>query len=207
MIQQSGKCARIDRPQCGGRAVAIDRDPGPFKQKVVEQCVGRAGIAGDQRTVFDHVSDVGDAAEIDDERRSHKPSVSHKRLMINRNKRRALPAGSHIRRAQIRHDGNAERAGQRRAVADLHRQPHGRIVKNRLSMKADNIDRCFFDHIAPQKLVDCSNVTISHNLLGQQNGGWTLIPMRESFRLLKRMSQDGAICIGIWKITGSTDSF
>ena len=60
---------------------------------------------------------VGDAADV----LQHAPAlaVGKQHVIQQRNQRRALPAGQHIRRTEVRNHGNAERRGNRRRFARL----------------------------------------------------------------------------------------
>ena len=62
------------------------------------------------------------------------------RAVIDRHERRALPAGRDVGGAEIMHDRDMDRPGQRRAVADLHRQSLLRPVQHGLAVEADDID-------------------------------------------------------------------
>ena len=65
---------------------------------------------------------------------------AHQRAVIDRDQRRPLPARRDVGGTEIIDDGNAEPGGERRAVADLHRQPAGRRMKDGLAVKADEAD-------------------------------------------------------------------
>ena len=60
--------------------------------------------------------------------------------MIDRHQRRALPTRAHIGAAQIGDHGNAERAGQHRAVTNLPGPAPLGPVGNGMAMKADHPD-------------------------------------------------------------------
>ena len=108
--------------------------------EIIQQGVSRPGIAGHQVPVGRDPSDVGDAADVDDHDRAGQAALGDERAMIDRHQRRPLPAGGDIGGAEIEDHRQAEPLRQRRAVADLHRQPPLGCMEHGLAMEADEID-------------------------------------------------------------------
>jgi len=66
--------------------------------------------------------------------------------------RRTLSARRYVGRAEIGNNIQPKPARQQGAVADLPCAPFGRAMQNRVTVKADHIDRSFW--IFPEKLLD-----------------------------------------------------
>ena len=109
--------------------------------QIVKQRVARPDIARLQRSVGANSGDIGDAADIDHCDITRQAGATDQRLMENRNQRRPLTAGRHIGGAHVEHHRYCEPLSQDPTVADLNRHaPLGR-VQDRLSVKADEVDR------------------------------------------------------------------
>ena len=83
---------------------------------------------------------LADAADIDHDDRPLPLQRLGQRAVIDRHKRRALPAGFDVGGAEIVHDRDMDRLGERGRVADLHRQLSLGPVQHGLAVKADDID-------------------------------------------------------------------
>jgi hypothetical protein len=85
----------------------------------------------------------GDAADVDDDAVTLR---GMKHLMMEcRHHRRALTAGGHVARAEIRHRGDAGAFGDHGRIADLEREGmrRARTVAQRLAVAADGADVLF----------------------------------------------------------------
>ena len=122
-----GGCAKngcVEQPRDRGfdrpgpprpRAVLVARRAGARAHEIVDQRVGRAGVAGDRIVLAVDEGDVGDAAEIEHRDRMRPVERARQRAMKHRHQRRALPAGRHIGGAEVVDHRNAEsRAPARR---------------------------------------------------------------------------------------------
>ena len=107
---------------------------------IVEQRVARAGVAGDQGVGAIDIGDVGNAADIDHDHRPFPIQGLGQRAVIDRYEWRALPAGGDVGRAEIMHDRDMYRLGERAGVADLHGHSLRGPMQHRLAVEADNID-------------------------------------------------------------------
>ena len=68
-----------------------------------------------------------------------RPDPAGAGVVIERGQGRALPAHSHIAAAEIPHDRNPQNLGQKRTVSGLMRAPVAWIMRQRLTVKADQI--------------------------------------------------------------------
>ena len=80
--------------------------------------------------------------------------IARQRLVEHRHQRRALAARRHIGGAEIMNHGHVQPAGERQAVADLHRQLGRRSMQHGLPVKADNGDALFADMLIGKKRLD-----------------------------------------------------
>ena len=110
--------------------------------------------------------------------------------MKHRHERRALAADGDIRRAKIMDDRDAERAGERRSVADLDRQPSLRAVQDRLAVKADDVDLRGVKTFAAQKRGDGCGVRRRHEVLRRADGARSGRPVVQPTRGRQRGSQN-----------------
>ena len=124
----------------GHAAFAIEALAGHAVHEIVEQRIARPGVAGDQGIGAVDIGDVGNAADIDHGDRSLALQRLGQRAMIDRHERRTLSAGSDVGGAEIMHDRDVDRLGQRRGIADLHGHFLRRPVQHGLAVKADDID-------------------------------------------------------------------
>ena len=127
-------------PCAASAALAIERLAHLAEHVIVEQRVARPGVAGDQDVGAVDIGDVGNAADIDHDDRAFALQRLRQRAVIDRHERRALPAGFDIGGAEIIHDRDMDRLGQRGGIADLHGHLLRRPVQHGLAVKADDID-------------------------------------------------------------------
>jgi len=125
--------------------------------------------------------------------------------MIDRDERRALPAGGHIGRAKIVHHRNADRFRQRVGIADLYGQPLSRPMQDCLAMEADNLDVFARDMILREEGSNGFGVRHGHGALGLADHARPRVALRQIDRLRKRLSQQAAFVVGVRTIAGRSE--
>ena len=122
--------------------------------------------------------------------------------MIDRHKRRALPAGGDIGGAEIMHDRDMDRLGQRRGVADLHGHFLRGPVQHGLAVEADDIDVLARDAVLRGKGGDRFRMRDGHGALGLAQDARPGIALRQVDGLGQRLAQQAALAFGIGPVAG-----
>ena len=169
------------------------------QHQIVEQRVARPGVAGQGVGTGAHIGDVGDATDVDHDDRPVEPVPRDERAMVDRHKRRALPARRHVLGPKIRRDLDPEATGQRRAVADLNGQPVGRAVQHRLAVEPDQVDALARHGVRGQERFDGTGMTLRDHRLGRAEPARAGVPIVEVDRVRQRAAQKDAIRLGIGK--------
>ena len=179
---------RIDHALGGDAALGIEALVQDAEHEVVEQRVAGPGVAGDQGVAVD-IGDVGDPADINHDDRPLALQRLRQRAVIDRHERRALPAGLDVGGAEIMHDRDMDRLGQRRGVADLHRQPALGPVQHGLAVEADDIDVLEGDAVLGDKGGHRLGMGRCDDLLGLAQAARPGIALRQVDRLVQRLAQ------------------
>jgi len=139
-LQRAGDPGRVGHALGSHASLPVETLPGDAGHEIIQQRVTGPGVAGDQRVVAIDIADVGNAADIDHNDRPLALQRLRQRAVIDRNERRALPAGRDVGGAEIVHHGNMDGLGKRRRVADLHGEPAVGPVQHGLAVEADDVD-------------------------------------------------------------------
>ncbi len=166
MLQQAVDRVRVDLPLRRRRTVHIPRGAVARPHEVIEQGVGRSGVAGDRIVLAINKSDVGDATEIEHHDRMRPVERARQRAVEHRNQRRTLPARGNIGRAEIVDHRNAGLARERGPVAELHGQLFLRPVQHRLAVIADDIDAAAVDAVDREKRIHRARMQCGGDFLG-----------------------------------------
>ena len=178
-------------------AIAIHRLPRAFQHQIVEERIARTGIEGDGIAFARQEGDVGDAADIQHGNGKLEMRRAGERAMIGRHQRCALPAGGHVSRPHVPHHRNAERSGERRAIADLHGEMTLRAMQHRLAMKADDIDMAFVETIGLEKVDHGGTMAIGDDGMGLRQHAGTCCAIGEPHRFIERGAQGAPFIVTI----------
>ena len=107
-----------DAPASGELSVLVPGPPGVAFDPLVEERVAGAGVEGNGGRPVGDPGKVRHAAQV--EHRDRPLHARQQRRVVERRERRSLPARRDIGAAKIVYRRDAERAGERPAVADLH---------------------------------------------------------------------------------------
>ena len=102
-------------------AMTINRRAGAMKHEIVDQRIARTGVAGDGEHAVVNISDIGDAADIQQRHLALHAAGGYQRAMKHRHDGRALAARRNIGGAKIIGHVDAKPRRKRRPVADLDR--------------------------------------------------------------------------------------
>ena len=127
-------------PRVGQRAARIERLARALHHEIIHQRIARPGIEGENFIAFADPRHIRHTANIHNRHGTRQSIRQRPRAVIQRQERRALPARLYIRAAKIGNDINPGCSGQRIAIADLQRKAVIRVMRNRLPVKADDID-------------------------------------------------------------------
>ena len=140
-VQQQARDRRlVGAPGRGGAPFLVARRAIARAHEIVDQRVGRAGVAGDRIRSINE-GDIRDAAEIE-----HRDRLRPRRASPQAPGDRPEPAARPARRPRRPRRGNRRPpecltlARERRAVAELDRQAFLRPVQDGLAMKSDHVD-------------------------------------------------------------------
>ena len=203
MLQRARDPGRVDRALRRQAALAIERLAHHAEHVIVEQRIAGPGIAGDQGIGAVDIGDVGDAADIDHDDRPLALQRLRQRAVIDRHKRRALPAGGDVGGAEIMHDRDMDGLGQRRRVADLHGQSlrSGRCStvwpwKPTISMSSRG------DAVLRGKGGDSLGMRQGDGALGLAQDARPRIALRQIDGLGQRLAQQAAFHVGVGPVAG-----
>ena len=188
-------------PRCE-HAAFIERWAAMRMQEIVDQGVAGTGVAGKRSLAGGKIGNIGDAADIDDDERPRPVDRRGQRLMVDRDKGRALPAGGDVRRAKVEGDRNCEASSKGAAVPDLHRQFLGWPMQHRLAMKTDDVDVARRKSMAREKRRDHFGMRIRHEPLGVRENARTRIAVGQRHRRRQRFAQQGALRLRIRPVAG-----
>jgi hypothetical protein len=144
-VAQHAAQHRLVHPPGGGQAAAVVEAAGaPGLDQQVDHAVAGAGVEGGDLAARADEGDVGHAADVEHGQRRLQPRGLGPGQVVDRGQRRALPAGRHIRRAEVVGHRDAGLLRQPRPVAELHRAAGdaglGPLVQHRLAVHADQVD-------------------------------------------------------------------
>ena len=201
MLQHARDEPFIDDAACGLIAVAVERRAGARAHEIIDQRVAGPGVAGDRIAAVDK-GDVGDAADIDDHDRMRPVEIAGDRLMEHRHQRRALPAGHDVGLAEITSDRNTDPPRDLVAAPDLHREPRRRLVQDRLTMEADDVDAGAVDALGGEELLDRLHMGARDEgfRLGEHAGTRRAVGQPRAFR--QRLPQQRPLVLAIGPVAG-----
>jgi hypothetical protein len=152
------------------------------------------------------IGQVGDAADVEHGDRPRPVEDADQGAMKDRHHRRPLSAGGHVGGAKIVDDGDAEPLGERRAVAELHRQPPLGAVQHGLPMKADHRDRVRRHGVRGEERLHRLGMHVGHPLLrlGEEPG--PLRTLRELSGGGDRPAQQLSLAVAVGAIAGGTEA-
>ena len=201
MLQGAHDPCHVHRALGSQAAFAIERLAHGAEHVIVEQRVAGPGIAGDQGIGAVDIGDVGDAADIDHHDRPFALQRLRQRAMIDRHKRRALPAGGDIGGAEIMHDRDMDGLGQRCGIADLHGHFLRRPVQHGLAVKADDIDILAGDAVLRGKGGDRLGMGDGDRALGLAQDARPRIALRQMDGLGQGLAQQPALIFGVGPVS------
>ena len=131
---------------CGKSPALILRHTLHRLHQIVDRRIGGASVKGQQSPRRGRVGkgridpgQIAHPAKVQEGNRSLRPDASRAGVVVKRRKRCALTAQSHVAAAEIPDHWQAQNLGQKRAVARLMRAPARWIMRQSLTMKADQI--------------------------------------------------------------------
>ena len=188
-------------------ALAVEQLAHGAEHEIVQQRIAGPGIAGDQGIGAVDIGDVGDAADIDHDDRPVAFQRLRQRAMIDRHEWRALAAGGDVGGAEIMHDGDMNGLGQRRAVADLHRQLLRRPMQHGLAVEADDVDILEGNVVLRGESRDGLGMRDGDGALGLAQDARPRIALRQIDGLVQRLAQQVAFPLGIGAVAGRPNRF
>ncbi len=122
--------------------------------------------------------------------------------MIDRHEGCALSAGGNVGGAEIMHHGDVDRPGQRRTVADLHRQSSLRAMQHSLAVEADDIDVLAADPVLRGERRDRFGMGDGDGPFGLAQDARPGLALVQMDGLGQSLAQQAALCIGIGPVAG-----
>jgi hypothetical protein len=188
MAEQSRDRRVVDAAGRSGAPLLVARRAAARAHEIVDQRVGRTGVAGDRVRAINK-RDIRDAAEIEHRDRVRPFERRRERLMIDRNQRRPLPARRNVGGAEIKNHRDADLARERRAVAELDGQTLLRPVQDGLAMKPHHVDAAAVDSVGLEEHLDGRGMQQRHDPLGLRDHAGALVAHAQRGRRLHRPAQ------------------